>query len=122
MEEDALRATHFARAARERLMALMMSPRSPSSRKVGSSRSERCQTPGSISLANPKRFSTCNRPTRGLEFCPQFLVRVRSELKGHPFLGSQPKPIRDVVLGNDQILIQVVPAPGSRHGYADGRC
>ena len=37
----------------QRLIALMMSPRSPSSRSVGSSRSENAQIPGSVSLASP---------------------------------------------------------------------
>ena len=36
-----------------RLIALMMSPRSPSSRSVGSSRSETAQIPGSVSFASP---------------------------------------------------------------------
>ena len=47
----------------------------------------------------------------GLKFCPQFQIRLRTEFQGRAFLGAQPYPIGDVVLGDDQILIQIVPAP-----------
>jgi hypothetical protein len=47
----------------------------------------------------------------GLKPTPQLEVGFRPKLKGRAFLGAQPQPVGDVVLGDDQILAQVVSAP-----------
>ena len=44
----------------------------------------------------------------GPELCPQLPVGLRTKLHRRSLLGAQPHPVRDVVLGNDEVLALVV--------------
>ena len=47
-------------------------------------------------------------PYLGLKLLPQLQIRFRPELQRRALLGPQPHAVGDVVLGNDQVLAEVV--------------
>ncbi len=69
-------------SASARCMVLMMSPRSPSSRRVGSASGDRIQRPGSISVASPMRSSLRARSISSARFWPDGVEHVAARAAG----------------------------------------
>jgi hypothetical protein len=46
----------------------------------------------------------------GLKLGSQFQIRLRAEFERRPLLGTLPHPVRNVVLGDDEVLAEIVAA------------
>jgi hypothetical protein len=46
----------------------------------------------------------------GLKLGSQLQIGLRAEFERRPFLGTLPQPVRDVVLGDDEVLAEIVAA------------